>query len=67
MTKAKLITNSGETVEGTIIMITPESYLIEWPGYTPMWVLKEQVKMHDNGYPIRLVEIINETKELLHD
>ena len=67
MTKAKLVLNTGETVEGNIITITNESYLIEWPGNTPMWVLKERAKLYDNGYPIRLVEIFNEQKDLLHD
>ena len=67
MTKARLVLNTGETVLGNIITITEESYLIEWPNNTPIWVLKERVKLYDNGYPIRLVEIINETKTLLYD
>ena len=67
MTKAKLVLNTGETVEGNIITITEENYLIEWPGHTPMWVLRNKIKQPDNGYPIRLVEIISEQKSLLFD
>lgn len=67
MQKVKLITESNEIIEGTIISITPESYLIEWPGQTPMWILKSTAKLPDNGYPVRILEILNEQKTMLCD
>lgn len=67
MQKVKLATSTGEILEGSIISITPENYLIEWQGHTPIWIPKTLAKLFDNGYPIRIVEIINEQKDLLCD
>lgn len=67
MQKVKLITENNDVIEGTIISITNENYLIEWPGQTPIWMLKSTAKLPNNGYPVRILEILNEQKSLLCD